>query len=306
MFDALKRKQLDDRRSADRDASIFHEVSEQCNNLEWAPVSIKFQKLHRKFSEDIDLSLPDDAIPMSSENAEQIIRDMMSKYKKGFEGWRASGNGQEGLAVDGTKIRLLLNGTDYEHIDNTATVHYVDDDRFKFCDNNLSVAYLWGYLELIDLTTFVVQNIKRIGLVSGQDVASARSAKTKSLRSSRNKNAESIQILLDQLPTVMEKAFASMVDTSSDEKRLIQCEDQLRKAVALYNTWYVHLFFEEYHINLLLTCYFLSSNDYEEAVLDHALYESKPDKSEQVLGIYDNIVDRKLARVKVCLNLNKE
>ena len=86
MFDALKRKQLDDRRSADRDASIFDEVSEECNDSNWAPVSIKFPKLHRKFSEDIDLSLPEDAIPMSSENAEQIIRDMMSKYKKGFEG----------------------------------------------------------------------------------------------------------------------------------------------------------------------------------------------------------------------------
>ena len=35
--------------------------------------------------------------------------------------------------------------------------------------------------------------------------------------------------------------------------------------------------------------------------MDHALYESNPDRSEQVLGIHADIRDRKLARVKVSL-----
>ena len=75
MFNALKRKQLDDRRSEDKEPSVFEETAEDYNTDSYAPVSIQLKHLHRKFAESMDLSLPDNAIPMTGEIAERMLKD---------------------------------------------------------------------------------------------------------------------------------------------------------------------------------------------------------------------------------------
>ena len=241
MFNALKRKQLDDRRSEDKEPSVFEETAEDYNTDSYAPVSIQLKHLHRKFAESMDLSLPDNAIPMTGEIAERMLKDFFSCFKKAFENWQASGNGKENKSNSGEKIRLLLKGTDYEQnelakmSDNDTAIKYVDDDRYKFCDNNLAVAYLWGYLELINLTKFAVQNCRDIGLVSGKATSSARTVKKKKNRSSTRDS--DLQALITDLPDMMQKSFASMMDADRKDKKLIQYEDQLRKATVLRNMW---------------------------------------------------------------------
>jgi len=74
-----------------------------------------------------------------------------------------------GQGKEGETIHLLIDGTDYKDTsveNDEVAIRYCDDDRYKFCDNNLATAYLWGYIELIGLTTFVNNNIKKIALAS--------------------------------------------------------------------------------------------------------------------------------------------
>ncbi len=66
-------------------------------------------------------------------------------------------------------------------------IKWADNDCWKFCHENLVLAYLWGYLEEIHLTTFATQNIERIGLVDGK-VGKARDVTGPSRSSHKNRN----------------------------------------------------------------------------------------------------------------------
>ena len=141
---------------------------------------------------------------------------------------------------------MRLRGTAYERDrivgasedddEDGVVIQWSDDDRWKFCKNNLVVAYLWGFLEEICLTTFVVQNIERIGFVNGQ-VGSAKDAQG-SKRSKRKKKDQIFEQSMKRLQTMMERCILSV--TSEEEKnqsRLLLLQNQLLKQEAFHETW---------------------------------------------------------------------
>ncbi len=213
--------------------------------------------MHPKFSQSIDLSLPKDAEQMDAVTVEKYLKDLMARYKKADSGWRGSGNGKNGKAKRGESVRLMrVNGTNYnllnrdkglqeeekkeedeyenEGEETDATILYVDDDRWKFCLDDLAVAYFWAMVELHELSTFVTQNVEKIGFSSdGDNVSSARtrgSAATKARQSQRDKHLES---MINKLPKMMENALKSFMPDPM-MKELRQVEDQYRKSLALY------------------------------------------------------------------------
>ena len=192
----------------------------------------------------MDLSLADNATVLTGDMVKKILQDLFARYKKAFAGWKASGNGKMGQGKEGESIRLLINGTDYmdtrkSSIENDdIAIKYCDDDRYKFCDNSLATAYLWGYVELIGLTTFVNNNIEKIALASDKKMHSATASGIN--KSNRTKRHDALETaLVEKLPGVLEKAFKSMFAKDDNKKDLIQFEDQFRKACVLYNHWYV-------------------------------------------------------------------
>ena len=87
---------------------------------------------------------------MTAETTKKLVKDMLAKFRKSMLNWQGSGNGAMGQADDDDTIRLIIKGTKYTQQykdDDEVTIRYVDDDRFKYCINNLSVAYLWAVLE---------------------------------------------------------------------------------------------------------------------------------------------------------------
>ena len=142
MYDSLSRKQLDDRNSEDN-VDLWEEVCKDYNSESYYPTSFIFPKLHSKFRLPISLPLPDHFVPMNSENAKRVIKDLNDKFKKANKNWKASGNGKDDKAEEGQVVRLLLKGTDYGHVaeEPNTTIKYVDDDRFNFCNNDLTTAY---------------------------------------------------------------------------------------------------------------------------------------------------------------------
>jgi len=101
---------------------------------------------------------------------------LFARYKKAFAGWKASGNGKMGPGKEGETICLIINGTDYKDTsveNDDIVIKYYDGNRYKFCDNSLATAYLWGYVDLVGLTTFVNNNIEQIALASDKKMYSA-------------------------------------------------------------------------------------------------------------------------------------
>ena len=158
-------------------------------------MSLVLRRLHSKFNVSFALALPTDAVRLDAEQGKNIISDLLSKLKKADAGWRKSGNGK-GNQTEGRKVvRVRLRGTPYameqisgaseEDEEDGVQIEWADDDRWKFCGDNLPLAYLWGYLEEIHLTTFATQNVERIGLVDGK-VGRARAVNGRA-RNSRKK-----------------------------------------------------------------------------------------------------------------------
>ena len=80
-FDSLTKKQLDERRSADKEADLWDEVVEDFNDEDWQPLSYKFPTIHSKFSVEMDLSINDSMEALSRESAKRIINDLFARYK---------------------------------------------------------------------------------------------------------------------------------------------------------------------------------------------------------------------------------
>ena len=163
MYDSLSRKQLDERNSEDN-VDSWEEVCEDYNSESYSPTSYTFPKLHSKFRLPISLPRPEHFVPMSPETAKGVIKDLSSKFKKANTYWKASGNGKDDEAEEGQVVRLLLKGTDYGDMaeEPNITIKYVDNDRFDFCNDDLTTAYFWGFVELIGLSQFCMQDIASI------------------------------------------------------------------------------------------------------------------------------------------------
>ncbi len=99
---------------------------------------------------------------MTADGAAKIIKDLLSMLKKSDANWQASGNGKGNKKEDGRETRVRLIGANYSAVDKElaedAVIEYVDDNRWQFCNDNLVLAYLWGLLDELGLSTVVVQN----------------------------------------------------------------------------------------------------------------------------------------------------
>jgi hypothetical protein len=234
----LKRKGVDSRNSKDREPDIWEETANECNDDDWAPKSFVFSKLHSKFAVSIDLSKPKGARNMTAETTKKLVKDMLAKFRKSMLNWQGSGNGAMGQADDDDTIRLSIKGTKYTQQykdDDEVTIRYVDDDRFKYCVNNLSVAYLWAVLEMICLTSFALQSAKAVGLVSGEEVSSARGGGSLGKRSGgQQKGQQLLESIMNTFPEMMSEALSAVMP-NEDENLLLKYEDQYRKSFALMN-----------------------------------------------------------------------
>jgi hypothetical protein len=103
------------------------------------------------------------------------------------------------------------------------------------CNQNLSVAYLWGLVEMVGLTDFCVQNIGKLGLENGnvpsaRDVTIlARKGRKELLVDAVNKLPRTVQTLLQQANFFEEKL--------SNRKILIDYRSQLRLAKTKKREW---------------------------------------------------------------------
>ena len=281
MYDSLSRKQLDDRNSSENHVDLWQEVCDDYNLQTYAPMSCTFPDLHSKFRIPIELVLPDNAVPMAPENAKRLIRDMNGRFKKGNTGWRASGNGKESKGKDGEVVRLLLNGTDYiegqgeASTERDVVIKYVDDDRYGFCNDDLGTAYFWGYVEMVGLTDFALQNVEAIGLIGGK-VNSARDGLSKLSRDRQN-HRSSIETAIADLPRTMQRSLATFLDKDTGRKEMSRREDHYRKANALYASM---------------------SNDYEDAKLRMMEYKYGPNAVGEVVEAHAKIVKAKQDRAR--------
>ena len=101
---------------------------------------------------------------MSTESVKKCYVDMKGKLNVALANWKTSGNGAGNKSAG---KRLLFFGTDYanDSIDeNQEAIEYVNDDRFDFCMNSISVGYFWCMAEACDMVSHVSQNCESIGV----------------------------------------------------------------------------------------------------------------------------------------------
>jgi hypothetical protein len=250
MYDSLKKKGIDKRNSDARKLAILKECCDDYNNSSWEPYSIKFPELHSKLSVSMCLSLLDTAKEMLPEMAMKIIKDMQALFKKGHIGWTASGNGKMAEGTGNDSMKLLIKGTTYDQgkqdmDEGEIVIKYCDDDRFKFCDSDLGTTYFWGYVEMIGLTTFSMQNIGKLGLAGGVGSALTSTAVTavRTESSHRKEQRSAIQKAIVDLPSMMEKSMKLFMNKDTELKKLNNAEEHYRRSLALYNIAYVSLLF---------------------------------------------------------------
>jgi hypothetical protein len=242
MFDSLKRVVLDARNSTNKEDDIWTDIATLFNDNNWKPKSTVFTDLHpdSMFTVVIDLSLPSDFAPWTPDTVMKALKELWSNFKKAVMRWRSSGNGKENQRKDGA-VQINLNGTVYlrdptpADDDIAIVVHHVDDDRWDFCQQNLSVAYLWGLVEMVGLTDFCVQNIGKLGLENG-NVPSARDGTT----AARKGRKELLVDAVNELPRTVRGLFqqANMFEEKlSDRKLLIDHRSQLRLAKTKKREW---------------------------------------------------------------------
>lgn len=176
--------------------------------------------------------------------------------------WRQSGNGKGNLIQAGQQqtVRVRLRGTNYSYStvgiagasvidDDGVAIQMIDDDRWRYCDQNKAVAYLlWGILEEPGLSLFATQNCERIGLVNGKP-ASARSNTQGLPRSNNNTAAKRRDIhaateqTMKELPKMMQECLSELFSKKSSTDLLISYNEQLRKERSHNANWCVQTCF---------------------------------------------------------------
>jgi hypothetical protein len=242
MFDIFKRMKIESRISADRDLTIFELTVGNYNRHEYLPRSHALGHLHPKFSQPMNLEFPEGATKMTADGAAKIIKDLLSMPKKSDANWRASGNGKGNKKEDGRETRVRLIGANYSAVDKElaedAVIEYVDDDRWQFCNDNLVLAYLWGLLDELGLSTFVVQNCAQIGLENGK-CASTRAANgllPGRSNTRREKTGVALENAINKLPELMKDCMSDLFSGPTQRERMDQLQDHIRRQSALHST----------------------------------------------------------------------
>jgi hypothetical protein len=251
-FDAMKRTELDARNSADRPLDIFERTVNVYNDREWVPTSFSFPDLHSDFRTSMNLSLTDDAAPLTAEDAKNILGDLLSIWKRCDSKWRQSGNGKGNLVQAGQQqtVRVRLRGTAYSTVgiagastidDDEVVIRMMDDDRWAFCDRNIAVAYLWGMLEELGLSLFATQNCERIGLVNGQPASARNTQESNNNTATRRRdNHAAIEQTMRELPKMMQDCLSGLFSKKNSTDLLVSYNDQLRKERSHNANWCVH------------------------------------------------------------------
>ena len=83
--------------------------------------------------------------------------------------WKASGNGKGVKSGEYRFNRIAFiqcdnNDDDNQSVEQEYKIKYVDDDRGKFIEGDLSVGYFWGLTDMVQLVTTVLQNCKAVGM----------------------------------------------------------------------------------------------------------------------------------------------
>ena len=242
-FDSLSRREIDARNSEDSPDDIWNLVCNEYNNPSWVPLTEQFPDMHSMFRVRMSLPLAPGEVPMTPENAKKAIRSLWAQFKNAHSNWSASGNGKDGRALTAGKV-IRLNGTVYEPTDADVDEYedqyvHVDDDRFKFCENQqsqLSLAYFWAAIESLGLTSFCLQNLGHMGLEYGRQPQSARDG----WKAAANKRKDTLVTAVADIP----KEFQRIMDSDkvfhkheSDKKECRHCESMLRNARIDMNAW---------------------------------------------------------------------
>ena len=232
-FDTPSREELDGRNSEDSAPDIWTLVSDDYNNPVFAPTSTIFIDLHQQFTQSMDLSLQQNEELMTPENAKKLMKNVWSLYKRASTNWSASGNGKEGRASNTQRF----SNTNYDDDDeeDLGEIEYLDDDRWIFCNGNIAVAYFWGVVEKLRLSSFCLQNLQKFGLESGVPPQSARDS-----RATTGKKKDSLMNILEMIPQRMSDIMSEdrrfrQAESRKDERR--HCEHMLNQAIKLKNEW---------------------------------------------------------------------
>lgn len=179
MFDSLDVHGLDARNSELGRRDIYDLVTERVNQHAWTPDSIPFPGYHQEFAVSVPLPRTFE-VDYTKEKIKEIIRDIMSRFKKSIEDWKRSGNGQDNLATTGDDaLTIRFAEVEYlEEVDDDTEIKYVADDRHQFC-KRLDVGFFWCVVDFLNLTTHANQKANKCGLSMDRAIASTNSRKRK-------------------------------------------------------------------------------------------------------------------------------
>jgi hypothetical protein len=231
-FNTPSREALDGRNSEDSAPDIWTLASKIYNEPLFAPTSEIFIGLHQSFTQGMDLSLQSNEALMTPENAKKYVKNVWSLYKRAYSNWSASGNGKDGRASNPHRFIDTVYDVDEE---DPGDIEYINDDRWKFCEGNIALAYFWGVIEKLGLTSFCLQNLQKFGMESGVPTQSARD----SMRTT-GKKKDSLVNILESFPERMKDIMDEdrryrESESRKDERRHL--EIMLNQAIKHKNEW---------------------------------------------------------------------
>jgi len=114
---------------------------------------------------------------------------------------------------------------------------YIDDDRLKFVDGDLTTAYMWGMVEQCGLSSFCMQNLGIFALENGKALSAKAKGGEWTLSSLKKDSiAQSIGAIPGQVQQIM-NSFELTRQKLNDEKMLLRCEEHLCQATQLKYAW---------------------------------------------------------------------
>ena len=189
--------------------------------------------------ESTDLSLPVEALELTPEKFKTIIKDLMAFFKKGSSDWKISGNGASNKNASGAVIKLIrISGVSYDELEEeepeSLPIHFVDDDRWSFCNNKIAVAYFWGKTDVHGLNTFMTQNVEKIGLSMDKRVGGTKGLAVTNKTSRKSNNVDE---LITQFPEMISVCMKEIHADRRPEHNIISLIDQRRKSMSYHQVW---------------------------------------------------------------------
>ena len=242
MYQSKSRSELDGRNSEDAALTYFEEVAALYNDEEWVAVTPVMKGAHVELNK--SMTLPFEDSPIDAETVKIRVRDLRSRINQAIGNWRASGNGKGNFNDSrgvGTKI-VRFNEIAYgdglvEHgEDEDKEAMFVDDDRFQFCENRLSLLFFWGMLDLCGLVTFIQQHCKKCGVSSDKDATSSARASGISKTTKAKGNAQLVKALMSHQADIMGD-LQHQQKIEAAESHLLLLNDQIRLARQEVSQW---------------------------------------------------------------------